>query len=107
LANDKNLRVEPLPVAKESGSSLQISTPEPISINDEVVDRSRQRELERQASEELKQQQAAALKRFEERQRQESAPAQQSSKSLDAIQKEHMRSLCDEWGATMDCKDFQ
>ncbi|MDD2737744.1 MAG: protein kinase [Methylomonas lenta] len=107
LAKDKNPRIEPVPETKESGPSLQMSAPEPISNNDELVDRSRQRELERQASEELKQQQAAALKRFEERQRQESAPAQQGSKSLDATQKEHLRSLCDEWGATMDCKDFQ
>lgn len=107
LAKDKNPRVERVPLAKESGQSLQMSAPEPISNNDEVVDRSRQRELERQASEELKQQQDAALKRFEERQRQESAPVRQSSKSLDATQSEHLRSLCDEWGATMGCKDFQ
>lgn len=57
----------------------------------------------RREGEELKRQQAAALQRFEERRRQENAPKPQNP-TQDARHLEHLRSLCDEWGATMDCK---
>lgn len=106
-AKDKKPQIERAPLVTDYGQSLQTPITEPISNNDEIMDRNRQREIERQASEELKQQQAAALKRFEERQRQETTPADKSLKPVDATQSEHLRSLCDEWGATMDCKDSQ
>ena len=62
------------------------------------------REQERLAAEELKLQQAAALKRFEERRQQESPATIQASKTPENRSSEHMRSLCDEWGATMGCQ---
>ena len=104
---DTKLPVEPVPLETDYGQSLQTITPEPIVSVDDDADRNQRRVLERQAQEALKQQQAAALKRFEERQRPDAGPAQQSSKLTDSRQSEHLRSLCDEWGATMDCKDFQ
>lgn len=64
-----------------------------------------QRIRERQAAEQLKQQQEAALKRFEERRRQEAEETAASSGKQAAPQhSEHMRSLCAEWGATMECQ---
>ena len=64
------------------------------------------REEARQAAEDLKQQQAAALKRFEEMQQDETPSARQSQRD-DPRQLEHLRSICEEWGATMDCKGLQ
>lgn len=67
----------------------------------------RAREQERRAAEELKQRQIEALKRFEESARRESQPVEQQSRQQDPSYSEHLRSLCAEWGATMDCKDLR
>lgn len=79
------------------------SADQPPAELDEEVDWTRQRELERIAAEELRRRQEAALRRFEERERQESIPSPPVSPQ-DPRQQEHLRSLCDEWGATMDCR---
>ncbi len=71
---------------------------------DEDVDWMRQRELERIAAEELRRQQEAALRRFDERERRESIQSPPPISPQDPRQQEHLRSLCDEWGATMDCR---
>lgn len=62
-----------------------------------------QQEIERQAREQLKQQQDAALLRFEAQARQEALAKPAVSEQIDPRQAEHLRSLCDEWGATMEC----
>ncbi|QPK63486.1 serine/threonine protein kinase [Methylomonas sp. LL1] len=92
---------EPLP-ADHAGSSF-----EKTDEMDEAGDNAHQRELERQAAEELKRQQAAALQRFEERQRQQAGPLPANPKQPDPRQMEHLRSLCAEWGATMDCENVR
>lgn len=78
-----------------------------IHSEDQDSKLARQIEQERQiAAEEFKRQQAAALKRIEESMRQ--SPSQPINPNQpDARQTEHLRSLCSEWGATMDCKDIQ
>jgi hypothetical protein len=74
--------------------------PEPqIDENDRLW----QHEQESLAAETLKQQQAEALKRFEERRLQESDPTPQVEKYTNPQHLEHLRSLCAEWGATMEC----
>lgn len=66
-----------------------------------------QRIREHQAAEELKQRQEAALQRFEERRRQETTATEPSGKKTDSPQLEHIRSLCAEWGATMECQELR
>jgi len=58
------------------------------------------------SAEELRKHQEAALKRFEELHRQEqSSPTDRGKdKAYDPDRSEHLRSLCSEWGATMDCR---
>jgi len=91
---------------KQAGNELGTSSGnfEQAEENDELAWR---REQARQAAEELKQQQAAAMKRFEERQQLETSPAASQSHQDDQRHLEHLRSLCAEWGATMDCPDIQ
>ncbi len=74
----------------------------PVDVT-ENIDWASQREREREAAEALKQQQAAALRRFEEYRRQETSSPESIGEPAGPGQ-EHLRSLCDEWGATMDCK---
>ena len=107
LAKHKPPQSESVDLATENGQLFQTNTAEPNSSYEVAPDKIQQRELERQAAAELKQRQAAALKRFEERQKQETAPTSPSGHPADSRQSEHLRSLCDEWGATMDCKDTQ
>ena len=107
LAKHKQPQLESAASATDNGQSLQTNTAYPVTGSDVDSDNSRQREIERQAAAELKQRQEAALKRFEERQRQETTPVPKSPKPADARQSEHLRSLCDEWGATMGCIDTQ
>lgn len=86
----------------QDDSAINEAQPVPADAQAQEVE-----EQEHQAAEELKQQQAAALKRFEERARQEAnTPAQQSNQP-DPRHLEHLRSLCAEWGATMECKEFR
>jgi serine/threonine protein kinase len=66
-----------------------------------------QLEQESLAADALKQQQAEALKRFEERRQQESDPTPQAEKYTNPQHLEHLRSLCAEWGATMDCQSLK
>lgn len=61
----------------------------------------------RRAAEELKQQQDAALRRFEERRQQEEHAMERLAQQPDPRHIEHLRSLCAEWGATMDCQEFR
>lgn len=64
-------------------------------------------EQARRAAQELKQQQDAALQRFEERRRQEENATDRLPQQPDPRHIEHLRSLCAEWGATMDCQDIR
>ncbi|AEF99430.1 serine/threonine protein kinase [Methylomonas methanica] len=66
-----------------------------------------QRITERQAAEALKRQQEAALQRFEERRRQETAASAPSVKTTDSQHSEHLHSICAEWGATMECQELR
>ncbi len=71
------------------------------------VEKARRLEQALRAAEELKQQQDAALKRFEERWQQEDRARDRLSPQQDPRHVEHLRSLCAEWGATMDCQQMQ
>lgn len=96
-------RAPVLPVEVESSVQHQ-PIPEPqVDENDRVW----QREQESLIAETLKQQQAEALKRFEERRQQESDPAPQVEKHANPQHLEHLRSLCAEWGATMECQSLK
>ncbi len=79
---------------------LQPATNETVMQDEALMVQARQAEAA-----ELKRQQAAALQRFEENNRQQSLPAQE--KQPDARQSEHWRSLCAEWGATMECGNIK
>ncbi|MBS4049900.1 MAG: hypothetical protein KGZ69_01700, partial [Methylomonas sp.] len=69
--------------------------------------RVQQRMRELHAAEALKQQQDAALQRFEERRRQETAASAPAAEKAKPLHLEHMRSLCAEWGATMECQELR
>ncbi|WP_150050341.1 MULTISPECIES: serine/threonine protein kinase [Methylomonas] len=62
------------------------------------------REQERIAAENLKSRQEAALRRFEEQERRQKHHSSASSQNSMPEQNDHLRSLCAEWGATMDCE---
>ena len=91
------------PNSQDTPTTAGKSADQPPAELDEEVDWARQRELELTAAEELRRQQEAALRRFEERDRQESIRSPRASPQ-DPRQQEHLHSLCDEWGATMDCR---
>lgn len=97
--SDPEVRVNPVrePLGLESKKEAEFTVERDESAMNQL------REQERLAAEELKRQQAAALKRFEERQQQESPVMHRTKKTPEHQFSEHMRSLCDEWGATMDC----
>lgn len=78
-----------------------------FSLRPDDTKLSQQRLTERMAAEELKRRQEAALQRFEERRRQETAASAPSVKPADSQQSEHLRSLCAEWGATMECQELR
>lgn len=78
--------------------------PEPPSDFNEGL---RQLEQDRLATETQKQQQVEALKRFEERRQQESTSESQVETPVNAQHLEHLRSLCAEWGATMECQSLK
>lgn len=64
-----------------------------------------QQDNETISAEELRKHQEAALRRFEELHRQEHATVdKEKDKAADSERSEHLRSLCSEWGATMDCR---
>jgi hypothetical protein len=92
--------VEPEPVAKPIYPPVERVPPD-----DAESDQLRLRE--RRVAEELKQRQEAALQRFEERRRKETAAPETSGEAIDFQQSEHMRSLCAEWGATMECQELR
>jgi serine/threonine protein kinase len=103
---------------KQLGSSRLDSRPNTVEPTTRIVEipdsashqypesnaeRTQQRESEPITAEELKAMQEAALKRFEERHRQEAAATSAKQVVSDPDHSEHLRSLCSEWGATMDC----
>lgn len=58
------------------------------------------------SAEELKSHQEAALQRFEDRRRQDTA-ASLRAEEVEKQRGKQLRSLCAEWGATMDCNDVE
>jgi serine/threonine protein kinase len=76
--------------------SVQSNVP---SLPDNRID-SAYLEREAEAAAELKRLQQEALRRFE----QQRGIPESTAKPPSAWQADHMRSLCDEWGATMDCQ---
>lgn len=97
---------------REPASGAAESTAKPIDPPAERIpvddaEPFRQSASERQAAEELKQRQEAALQRFEERRRKESVAPETSVKEIESRQSERMRSLCAEWGATMECQELR
>lgn len=95
------IRQKPTPAVSSDDSSNSSSLP-----GDEDIDWAAQRERERAAAEELKQQQAAALRRFEAYRKNDMSEKEESADS-DELRQEHLRSLCNEWGATMDCQNIK
>lgn len=83
-------------------TSPVIDKPAISSGQNDEIDWSAQRMREREAAETLRQQQEAALKRFEEYHRQ-TAPATVRPHESETHELEHLQRLCDEWGAMMDC----
>lgn len=100
LGHREPATVEPEPVAKPIYPPVERVPPD-----DAESDQLRLRE--RRFAEELKQRQEAALQRFEERRRKETAAPETSGEAIDFQQSEHMRSLCAEWGATMECQELR
>lgn len=104
---NRNKPAEIQPMITQDDSTTGIEHHESPAYLDQEEDMKPQQGQEPQVAEELKQQQAEALKRFEERRQQESNPRPQPANQPDPRHLEHLRSLCAEWGATMDCKDLR
>jgi serine/threonine protein kinase len=97
---------KPTTLSERESLSKHLNPPiEPVQPDD--AEPAQQRLSERQAAEALKQRQEAALQRFEERRRQEFAVSVPPVKQTDSQQSEHIRSLCAEWGATMECLELR
>lgn len=99
--------IPPTPITTTPQAELPAQPlPKTADLEEEVLDWSRQRQLERQSADELKHQQAAALQRFESRNHAEQPipAASQKMDNSDPRHAEHLRNLCEEWGATMNCE---
>jgi len=100
------MRSPPMPDQNVVPQQEDISPVGELGHEETVIDWSRQRAREREAAEFLRQQQDAALKRFEDYRRQSTPNTTQAQPERERL--EHLQRLCEEWGATMECpKDLQ
>jgi serine/threonine protein kinase len=93
-----------VPLSEMSKSQVnEVSGSAKTDSDDSIINRTQQRNRERENAEALRLQQEAALKRFEEYRHQSSLITDRQLPQSDQHRIEHLQRLCEEWGATMDC----